>query len=213
MPVELVSVQPLSGETCELKAPRLGLWTPWADVTCARHLATIDHDHAVAYPLQGAPDSWHRGVFTPSRLYLEVTANYVPSCDGYAVTQCDECMRPIWVRSDVAHLWNFASALGQFAKVTSHMMQTGGMCAALCVKLGTPDPATLDYPADMRYLSVTSEDGLWMFVSPNHPDTWHDGSDYGLTIARGVSDDVAIKIAVSLWLEEQDREYARRTQQ
>jgi hypothetical protein len=185
----------LDGETCDLVPARLGLWTPHADVCCAAHYAVLDHENATAVPREGAPRGW-RDLYTPSGLYLELTSNWVPPGDGWGVTQCDQCLRPVWVRGDVAELWNFASAVGQFADVTSGMMQTGGMCAALRVKLERPDPDTLAYPADMRWLGVTHEDGFYLFLCLGDPYDGEEGD--GLCVARGVSYETALALVVAL---------------
>lgn len=55
--------------------------------------------------------------------------------DGEAATLCDLCKQPIAVRDDVAQLHNIALELNAQGIPEAHMEQTGGMCAALALRM------------------------------------------------------------------------------
>jgi hypothetical protein len=103
---------------------RNGAWTPWARVLCD----DCDYDSLKNSPSASVFASRVQSLASRSRqkkIEQPDSETLIGTCDG--------CGCKCWVRDDVALLQRISAKTTDLGGPTSHMEQTGGMCAALAI--------------------------------------------------------------------------------
>ena len=166
-------IPPISSIT-ELELP-IGIWTPWAQILCAECHGDeglsgrkLDMRQFEKQPLD--PNGWHE------------------------IAICDDCGKSIWMDFKIAWEQKIVRALKEKGHDTAAMSQTGGMCSAADLVLGS------DEDGGQKNVWITESEDT---ERPRHDPTffvgyYHIENPYGDDVEGEYSDALTFDEAITL---------------